>query len=170
MSYWRISIEYFVASLKWQHQRSIDSSSSPYKLNMKNLHICNDIWKDIYFEYVTKYLMHFHEVPHYYDKEVAICQIIEYVTLSKYNDFLVPWTCHIQVVGLYLIMGPDQCVCLTKFLQVFSLLTCKYSHKKRCMSVDMHNLEVDMYCDLWRKKPHVNWYARNWNDTYYKAT
>ena len=59
MSYWRISIEYFVASLKWQHQRSIDSSSSPYKLNMKNLHICNDIWKDIYFEYVTKYLMRF---------------------------------------------------------------------------------------------------------------
>ena len=30
----------------------------------------------------------------------------------------------------------------------FSLLTCKNLHKEKCTSIDMHDLEVDTYCDL----------------------
>ena len=58
-----------------------------------------------------------------------------------------------------------QFTCLTKFLQVFSLLTHKNLHKKKCTSIDTRILEV-----LWlvkEKNTHVNWHTRNWNDTFY---
>ena len=38
-----------------------------------------------------------------------------------------------------------------------SLLTRKNSHKKKkCTSIDMHNIEGDMYYDLWGKKKHMS--------------
>ena len=53
----------------------------------------------------------------------------------------------------------------------FPLLTRKNSHKKKCMSMDTHNLKFDTYCDLLKeRKTHVNWHFRNWKDTYYQAT
>ena len=63
--------------------------------------------------------------------------------------------------------GSHQCICLTKFLQVFLFWHAKTCTKNKCTSIDTHILEVDTYCDLWRKKTHVNWHTRNWNDTYY---
>ena len=47
----------------------------------------------------------------------------------------------------------EGCVCLTKFLQVFHFWHAKTrTHKDKRMSIDTHNLEVDTYCDFWRKK------------------
>ena len=40
-----------------------------------------------------------------------------------------------------------------KVFASFSHFSRKNSHKKiKCISIDTHNLEVDMCCDLWRKK------------------
>ena len=54
-----------------------------------------------------------------------------------------------------------------KVFASFSLLTRKNLHKQKYTSIDMHNLAIDTSYDLWRIKTHVNWHARNWNDTYY---
>ena len=56
-----------------------------------------------------------------------------------------------------------------KFLQKFHFwhTETRQEKKRKCTSIDTHDIEVDTYCDLWRKKTHVNWHARNWNDTYY---
>ena len=54
-----------------------------------------------------------------------------------------------------------QCICLTKFLQVFFFWHAKTCTKNKCTSIDTHILEVDTYCDLWRGKTHVNWHTRN---------
>jgi hypothetical protein len=44
-----------------------------------------------------------------------------------------------------------QCICLTKFLQVFSFGTQELAQKKKCTSIDTHVLEIDTYYDLCRK-------------------
>jgi hypothetical protein len=90
------------------------------------------------------------------------------------------WQYRISNVALSACCPPSklyrQYISLTKILQVFHFWhakTCTKIKNKKCTSIDTHNLEVDMYCDLWRKKIHVKWHARNWNDTcrqlkYYK--
>ena len=44
-----------------------------------------------------------------------------------------------------------QCICLTRVLQVFIFWHAKTCTKFKCTSIDTHVLEVDTYCDLWRK-------------------
>ena len=62
-----------------------------------------------------------------------------------------------------------QCVFLTKFLQVFNIRHTTTCTKVNCMLIDTHNLDIDMYYDLWRQKSLINLHFKHQNDTYYQA-
>ena len=51
------------------------------------------------------------------------------------------------IVLVYRIRSVPVCM-FDKVFASFSLLTLENSHQKKCMSIDTHNLEVDMYWDL----------------------
>ena len=65
-------------------------SSSPHRFHENFLHICKDIWKNIYFVFEKILNVCFHEVPHYYEKEVQFVILLKMWHLDNSMVFSFP--------------------------------------------------------------------------------